>query len=132
MDNKSPKKKVIKGCDIEGRILEEARKAKKNTDGRYTQQFVAELVGQSQNIWTQWQTGTTRILDLYWIKFSLALDFNPFKTRPELLDLAQLILQAESKYVGENYDKQFDLMYQHLDDADKEMILGLISKISAK
>lgn len=123
---------VIDGCDKEGEILEAARVRKKLSDPRYTQDYVAGLVDQGQSIWAQWSKGTTRILDTYWIQFSLELDFNPFETRPELLELAALILKAEVKYCYPDVDEAFILSFRDLDSSGKEMMTELISRISSK
>lgn len=85
------KRPVIPGCDTEGDILEKARIAKKKHDPKYTQKYLAGLVDKDQNYWTQWRSGTTRILDEYWLVFAIELDFDAFKTRPELLETHQLI-----------------------------------------
>jgi hypothetical protein len=135
MENTKKSKKarpVIKGCDKEGEILEAARERMKLSDARYTQDYVAGLVDQGQGIWTQWKQGTTKILDAYWIKFALELDFNPFETRPELLELAALILKAEVKYCYPNVDEAFILNFRDLDEDGKLMMTELMSRISTK
>lgn len=55
---------------------------------------MAGLVGLDQGIWPQWSNGTTKILDKYWLIFAIELNFDPFKTRPYLLDLLDLISTA--------------------------------------
>jgi hypothetical protein len=85
-----PERAVIPGCDLEGEILENARKKKKESDAKYTQAYVAGLVGLDQGIWTQWRRGTTRIRDRHWLVFAKELEFDPFETRPELLETGQL------------------------------------------
>lgn len=75
----------------EGDILEKARRERKAIDGRYTQKYVASLVDKDQNYWTQWRSGTTRILDEYWLVFARELGFDPFETRPDLLNKHRLI-----------------------------------------
>ena len=134
MENTKTKKTrpVIEGCDKEGQILEAARERMKISDGRYTQDYVAGLVNQTQGIWTQWRQGTTRILDAYWIRFALELDFDPFETRPELRELAALILRAETKYCYQNVDEAFILNFRGMDDDGKLMITELMSRISLK
>lgn len=75
----------------EGDILEKARRDRKAIDARYTQKYVASLVDKDQNYWTQWRSGTTRILDEYWLVFARELGFDPFETRPDLLNKHRLI-----------------------------------------
>lgn len=132
IDSSRKPRPVIPGCDKEGEILESARMRKKLSDGRYTQDYVAGLVDQGQGIWTQWRLGTTKILDAYWIQFALELDFNPFETRPELLELAALILRAEVKYCYPNVDEAFILSFRDLDSGGKDMMTKLMARISSK
>ena len=84
---------VIPGCDIEGQALDSARRKKLAKNKKYTQDYVAGLVGLNQGMWSQWQAGTTRILDRYWLRFASELDFDPFKHRPELLDMKDQLNQ---------------------------------------
>ena len=123
IDSSRKPRPVIPGCDKEGEILESARVRKKLSDGRYTQDYVAGLVDQGQGIWTQWRQGTTKILDSY---------FNPFETRPELLELAALILRAEVKYCYPNVDEAFILSFRDLDSGGKDMMTELMARISSK
>lgn len=131
LEDTRKRRPVIPGCDKEGEMLEAARLRKKLSDGRYTQDYVAGLVDQGQGIWTQWRLGTTRILDSYWIRFALELDFNPFETRPELLELAALILKAEVKYCYPNVDEAFIKSFRDLDSGGKEMMTQLMARISS-
>ena len=93
----SKKRKVVPEWRAEGQKLEAARLRMLEKDRKFTQSYVASLVGQEQGIWFQWNTGTTRILDGYWLTFAKHLDFDPFESRPELLDLGMAIEEAASR-----------------------------------
>ena len=95
------RRKVMPGCVEEGALLEKARIKKKKDDKRYTQNYTASLVGKGQYIWSQWHSGQTRIIDSDWIRLSNELDFNPFVTRPYLLQLADDIHKAEQRLICE-------------------------------
>ena len=123
-------REVIQGCDAEGALLDAARKAKKKSDGRYTQDYTAALTGKGQYIWSQWQKGTTRIVDRDWLILALDLDFDPFATRPELKELAQLIHKAEAKYSDEKPVDAFSELLDQLDPAAQKMIVDLVEKLS--
>jgi len=124
-------REVIPGCDAEGALLDAARKAKKKSDRRYTQDYTAALAGKGQYIWSQWQKGTTRIVDRDWLILALELDFDPFATRPELIELAQLIHKAEAKYSDEKPVDAFTELLDQLDPAAQKMIVDLVEKLSA-
>ena len=122
---------VLPGCDIEGQILEAARKKKKEAHARYTQDYVAELAGKGQYVWTQWKQGTLRISDWYWLVFALELDFNPFETRPELRDLAQMIHQADTRFSRESTGSQFDALASQLDPNQAALVDSLIRSLAS-
>ena len=88
---------VIAGCKEEGALLEAARVAKKRHDKRFTQDYVASLVGLNQGIYPQWKAGTTKILDRYWLVFAEALEFDPYELRPELHEIRCLIDKIEQQ-----------------------------------
>ena len=123
-------REVIPGCDAEGALLDLARKTKKLKDSRYTQDYTAALTGKGQYIWSQWQKGTTRIVDRDWLILALELDFDPFATRPELKELAQLIHKAEAKYSDEKPVDAFSELLDQLDPAAQKMIVDLVEKLS--
>lgn len=123
-------REVIRGCDAEGALLDAARKAKKKIDNRYTQDYTAALTGKGQYIWSQWQKGTTRIVDRDWLILALDLDFDPFATRPELRELAQLIHKAEAKFHDEKPVDAFSELLDQLDPAAQKMIVDLVEKLS--
>ena len=123
---------VIKNCDLEGEILESARLKKKAIDKKYTQDFAANIANRGQNVWMQWKTGTLRISDYFWIKLSLALEFDPFQTRPELRELAQLIHKADSIYSKNSAVEQFSELSANLSPEQQTLVHGLIRTLSAK
>lgn len=123
---------VIKGCDREGEILESARLKKKATDKKFTQDYVAGLAGRGQNVWMQWKTGTLRISDFYWVKFALALDFDPFETRPELRELAQLIHQADAIHSKATTSEQFSGLSADLSPEQLSIVQTLVQALAAK
>jgi hypothetical protein len=123
---------VIKDCDREGEILESARLKKKAIDKKYTQDFTANIAGRGQNVWMQWKSGTLRISDYYWIKLALALDFNPFETRPELRELAQLIHQADAIHSKSTTLEQFSEISGKLSPDQLSLVENLIHSLSAK
>ena len=123
---------VIKGCDREGEILESARLKKKAIDKKYTQDFAANLAGRGQNVWMQWKTGTLRISDYYWVKLALALEFDPFETRPELRELAQLIHQADAIHSKNSAVEQFSEISGNLSPDQLALVENLIHSLSAK
>ncbi len=90
-------RQVVPGCDVEGSVLEAARIAMKRKDKRFTQEYVAALVGLNQGIYQQWKTGTTRILDRYWLMFADALAFDPFELRPEIREIRRLIDKVDQQ-----------------------------------
>jgi hypothetical protein len=94
-------RKVIPGCAEEGALLEQARIEKKKKDRRYTQNYTASLVGKGQYIWSQWHSGQTRIIDRDWIRLSNEIGFNPFETRPYLLQLADEMHKAKQRLICE-------------------------------
>ena len=123
---------VIKGCDREGEILESARLKKKATNKKFTQDYVASLAGRGQNVWMQWKTGTLRVSDYYWIKLALALDFDPFETRPELRELAQLIHQADVIHSKGTTNDQFSELSASLSPEQISVVQTLIQTLAAK
>ena len=124
-------REVIPGCDAEGALLDLARKNKKKKDNRYTQDFTAALVGKGQYIWSQWQSGRTRIIDKDWLILALDLDFDPFATRPELRELAQLIHKAEAKFLNKSAVGEFSQLVNELDPSSQKIIVDLVEKLSA-
>jgi hypothetical protein len=123
---------VIKGCDREGEILESARLKKKAADKKYTQDFAANIAGRGQNVWMQWKTGTLRISDYYWVKLALALEFDPFETRPELRELAQLIHQADAIHSAGTTVEQFSEISGNLSPDQLALVENLIHSLAAK
>ena len=123
---------IIEGCDREGEILETARLKKKATDKKYTQDFAANIAGRGQNVWGQWKAGTLRVSDYYWIKLALELDFDPFETRPELRELAQLIHQADTIHSKHSTVEQFSEISANLSQEQQALVQSLIRSLAAR
>lgn len=82
---------------LEGQLVRNAIKSKKSSDSRYTQAYVASLIGREQTIFPQWLSGKTNIPDLSFIALAAILDFDPFETRPHLRRLSEEMDKVNKK-----------------------------------
>lgn len=81
----------------EGEMIRNLIKQKKDQDSKYTQGYVASLIGRDQTALPQWLSGSTPIPDLTFITLSSILGFNPLQTRPHLKVIQQRLNEIDAE-----------------------------------
>ncbi len=83
----------------EGEMIRNLIKLKKDQDSKYTQGYVANLIGRDQTALPQWLSGATPIPDLTFITLSSILGFNPLQTRPHLRVIQQRLNEIDAETI---------------------------------